>query len=195
MDGSTPRPASRVRAAHVLEAMGADGFPGDVGDDAVRTLERALAASPGDRSLRERLASLLVRRGEQPRACELLGMRWELESRALRPGRLEWRERELAPSEVDALVQDDLAAFDPLALAAAFPRRSDGAWHGNRTVFLRRYPAHERRAPHRRLLLLAWTPGCANARKDYRGVIVVTVDTRSTFRPSKLLPPGAWRSG
>ena len=181
----------RAGRARPWKATAARAFLRGMADDAVRTLERALAASPGDRALRERLASALVRRGERPRACAVLGMRWDVDLAALPP--LEWRGELLAQDAVAALVAEDLATFDPVALAAAFPRRGDGAWHGNRTRFLRRYAAHQRRAPYRRLVLVAWTAGTANGH-DAPGLITVTLDTRSTFRAGKLLPESAWRS-
>ncbi|MBX3470506.1 MAG: hypothetical protein KF878_26870 [Planctomycetes bacterium] len=164
-------------------------------DDALRALERALAAEPGDRVLRERVARERARRGDRAGACAALAIRWEVDPLAL-PA-LGWGVRRLSVAEVAALVRDDLGAFDPLALAAAFPRRLDGAWRGNTARFLRRYRAHEAGSSSRRLVLLAWTPGTASlwARPEDRGRAVLTVSlvTRSTYSPRGLLPPEAWR--
>ncbi|MCO5169978.1 MAG: hypothetical protein M9894_26880 [Planctomycetes bacterium] len=164
-------------------------------DDVLRALERALAADPGDRALRERVARERGRRGDRAGACEALGIRWEPDALAL-PA-MGWGAHRLSVAEVSDLVKEDLAAFDPLALAAAFPRRRDGAFRGNTTRFLRRYRAHEAGSTRRRLVLLAWTPGTASlwARPEDRGraVLTVSLETRSTYSPRALLPPEAWR--
>lgn len=165
-------------------------------DDTVRALERALDASPGDHALRERLARAHLRRGDVAAACASLGVRWETDVRAL-PA-LAWGTVRLSVDEVAALVRDDLAAFDPLRLAAAFPRRRDGAWRGNTARFLRRYRAHEVPTPNRRLVLMAWTPGTASlwARPEDAGRSILTVSlvTRSTYSPRSLLPESSWRA-
>lgn len=165
-------------------------------DDAVRALERALDASPGDQVLRERLARAHLRRGDVGAACAALGLRWETDVRAL-PA-LAWGTRRMNTDEVLALVREDLAAFDPLRLAAAFPRRQDGAWRGNTTRFLRRYRAHEVPSPKRRLVLVAWTPGTASLwerpEDAGRSVLTVSLATRSTYTPRSLLPVSDWRN-
>lgn len=165
-------------------------------DDTVRALERALDASPGDQALRERLARAHLRRGDVAAACAALGVRWETDPRAL-PA-LAWGTVRLGLDEVTAMVRDDLAALDPLRLAAAFPRRGDGAWRGNTTRFLRRYRAHEVPAPKRRLVLIAWTPGTASLwerpEDAGRSVLTISLATRSTYSPRSLLPPTAWRA-
>lgn len=166
-------------------------------DDTVRALERALAASPGDRALGERLARAHLRLGDVSAASAALGLRWETDPGAL-PA-MAWGVRRLSVAEVTDLVREDLAAFDPLLLTAAFPRRRrDGAWRGNTTRFLRCYKAHEVPSPARRLVLVAWTPGTASLQERPedagKSLLTVSLATRSTYTPRRLLPPSAWRT-
>jgi hypothetical protein len=165
-------------------------------DHSVRDLQRALAAAPGDRALRERLARAHLRAGAPEAACATLGVRWEVDLTRL-PA-LAWGSRPLAPDEVQALVEADLAALDPVAVSAAFPRRADGAWRLNATRFLRRYRAHEPGQPGRRLVLFAWTPGTASLweRPDDRGRDVLTIGlaTRTTYREDRAWAARLWRS-
>lgn len=166
-------------------------------DHTVRALQHALAAAPGDRALRERLARAHLRAGAPEAACGVLGVRWEVDL-----GRLPalcWGARALGPDDLAALVEADLAALDPIAVSAAFPRRADGERRRNTTRFLRRYRAHEVGKAGRRLVLLAWTPGTASLweRPEDRGRDVLTIGLapRTTYREDRALPPSVWRSG
>jgi hypothetical protein len=179
-------------------------------DADLRSLERAYWTDPDDprvarrylaalrRAGRAKLAAQVrFRLGERTEACAELGIRWEAE----RPPttsyghQLQWRGKSLSPGAVRELVAEDLAAFDPTRLAASWPTRKDGSFRLNTTQFLRRYPAHESDAPHRRLILIAWTPGTSTLyeRPEDRGKHLITVglETRSTRK--KLLDPARWR--
>jgi hypothetical protein len=169
-------------------------------DDAVRTLERTLAASPGDKALRERLAALLMRRGERARACEVLHVHLRVDLADL-PA-LSWRRKELTDAEVTALVEDDLAALDPVRLATAWPCRRDGAWRLSTVRFLRRYDAYVAGRDTHRLVLVAFTPGTGGRLGrgiEQRGarVLQVVLGVRDATHKfvARLLPPTAWRSG
>ena len=164
-------------------------------DGSLRTLERALAAAPGDRALRERVARAHLRAGAQGAACNALGVRWEADLARLPV--LCWGIERLSRQALADLVDADLAAIDPVLLAASFPRRADGGWRGNTTRFLRRYKAHEPGSPGRRLLLFAWTPGTATLwdRPEDRGrdVLTIALATRTTYKAGKVLPVSSWR--
>jgi hypothetical protein len=160
----------------------------------LRALEREV--SSGDATSRERLASMLVRFGKRVDACRALGIRWEVDPEKLLD--LAWNEHRLSTTEVEDMVQSDVEALDPVRLAHHFPKRQDGDFRGNTTRFLARYRAHARRAPSRRLVLLAWTPGTSSLyqRPEDRGTNVLTIALalRSTFSRKTLLPASSWHS-
>lgn len=78
---------------------------------------------------------------------------------------------------------------------AAFPRRRDGRWRLNTSRVLRRYPVHDLVAPHRHLVLLAWTPGTASFvdRPEDRGLHLLTVSLVTRSTRGEALPPESWR--
>ena len=90
----------------------------------------------------------------------------------------------------------DVRAFEPERLARAFPRIAGGGYRLNTTRALRRFDASEVGAPHRRLLLVAWTPGAASlvGRPDDRGRRVVTIGLET--RATEVVPfaPERWRA-
>lgn len=162
-------------------------------DDELRRLERDLARAPGDSATAGLLARALLRLGRTADACLALGLRWEVPS-----GRLDglaWGRTDLDPEAVRALVAADLAAFDPLRLAAHFPRRADGRYRLNVTRTLRRYRAHERGAPHRRLHLLAWTSGTGSDWHGHlRGKHLVMIELATRATRAVTLPHACWRA-
>ena len=129
-------------------------------DASLRRLERAHRANPSDEATRDRYVGALLRAGDVPTACAALSIRWEADAAKLE--NLWWRKQRLTSESLRALVADDLRAFDPLRLAASWSRRKDGAYRMNTTQFRRRYKAHEAGAEHRRLILIAWTPGTSS---------------------------------
>lgn len=168
-----------------------------------RTVEAAFAYRDADRleeAPPEVLADAsrqLMTSGRQVEACGLFGIRWAVDLRTLvAPGgdALHWRKGPIDAAGLARMVGADLARFAPQRLAEHFPRRQDGRYRLNTTRWLARYKAHERRAPHRRLIFIAWTPGTANvhARPEDQGKHIVTValETRS-FRGT-VLEPDQW---
>lgn len=182
-----------------------------VSDASLRNLERAFWADPTDENVGrryvralhragedERAASVLFRVGDRVEACKELGIRWEADAPSAAAGRSThfwWRKRKLTPDELQAMIAKELASFDPVCLAQHWPRRLDGVFRLNTALPIQRYRAHELDAPHRRLTLLAWTPGTATLweRPKDRGkhIITVSLETRSTRK--KLLDPKLWQ--
>ena len=126
-------------------------------DRELRSLERAYRADPTDRAIAQRYLRALhrggdpdeavrvrFRLGERVQACADVEIRWEADDtlRALAALSLTWKGHSLSAEDVRGLVAEDLALFDPVALANAWPRRKDGQIKLNTTLFLRRYPAH-----------------------------------------------------
>jgi hypothetical protein len=166
-------------------------------DARLRELERALDTHPGDDELRQRYLYELLRAGYRDRVCELLSLRWEASAEhahGLHPN-LAWEGVRLGLDGIRDLVADDLRNLDLVLLAANFPRLKNGGYRLNCTRFLRRYPAHDTDGKHRRLWLLAWTPGTAMLweRPEDRGkrVMTLALETRSTH--GTRLPLSAWR--
>ncbi|OIP40464.1 MAG: hypothetical protein AUK47_08465 [Deltaproteobacteria bacterium CG2_30_63_29] len=134
---------------------------------------------------------MLFDNGRRVEAGQLLSIRWEIDLKKLD---LTWRGRHLEPEDIDEIVRDDLAQVDLVRLAASFPRRKDGHYLLNTSRTICRYRAHQTGEEHRKLMLLAYTPGtstCYDRPKD-RGkhLLTVTLETRAT-RPHKL-PSEAW---
>lgn len=158
-----------------------------------RELERARARG-GREDLREAYALALVRTGRQAEAARLLGIRWEAEPEP-HGGQLGWKQQVLDAAAVRALVDEDLRLLDPLRLLESFPRTRAGELRLNTTRILRRYRAHDPGQPHRRLALLAWTPGTATLwdRPEDQGQRQVTIALETRSHVSKVLPAAAWR--
>jgi hypothetical protein len=179
-------------------------------DQELRELQRAYRADPRDEGVARRYLRLLdrggdrdeavrvrFRLGERVEACADVEIRWEADDPwkgLARP--LGWGGRVLTRADLEAKVGDDLVHFDPVALADAWPKTKAGLLRLNTTLFLRRYQAYEDGAHHRRLYLLAWTPGTSSnvSRPEDAGrrQITVALETRSTRRPP--LPAEQWRS-
>lgn len=161
-------------------------------DDLLRRDQRALEAAPDDRALRERVARGLVRAGRVREACDALAIRWDVDPAGLwERERPRWRGRPVELDAFAALVQADLDRLDPLALAAAFPKRADGRWRAHTTRFLRRYPAKPDFGRHRQVLLLAWTFGTIEPPPAWGGrILCLSLDTRST--QADYLPEPTW---
>jgi hypothetical protein len=87
---------------------------------------------------------------------------------------------------------EDVAAFDPLLLARAFPRRRDGGWRLNTVRFLRRYRAHHHAVQTWRLVLVA----CTAQVRGHHDALTVSFATRDATHRFlvRLLPPAAWRA-
>jgi hypothetical protein len=177
-------------------------------DADLRRLERACSTDPSDPALGRRYARSLVRAGLHGQAaavlyeigdrvaqCEAFAIRWEADLAKLRLPKLAQRRRHLRRPAINSIVEDDLRHFDPELLAKHWPRRKDGEYRLNTTLFLRRFPLCELESPHRKLILVAFTPGTATLwdRPEDRGkhLITVALETRSTHK--KPLPPRQWR--
>lgn len=156
----------------------------------------------------------LLRAGRREEAAPLLAVRWEAELDRLwalhggaepppppqpstwGPGTLAIEGRPILRAELERLLAPDLDRLDLLRLVAAFPRRQDGRWRLNTSRVLRRYPVHDLVAPHRRLVLLAWTPGTATLwdRPEDRGLALLTVSLVTRSTRGETLPEEAWRA-
>ena len=159
-------------------------------------LERAFAAAPQRAALRARYARALARAGRLAEACDLYAIRWEADPElAFRRYPLELRGQRVLLPELIELTSPDLRAFDPVALAEHFPRRADGRFRLNTTRMLQRYRVHEEGAPHRRLQLIAWSPGTASLidRPQDRGKSIVTVGIETRSTQARTLKPHEWR--
>lgn len=163
-------------------------------DDQLRGQARALRARPDDEETRLRTAQALLRAGRKIEACAALGIRWDVDAGGLwQRERPLWRGQRVEREALLALVDADLVRLDPLALAAAFPKRADGRWRGNTTRFLVRYPAAPAASPHRRIVLFAWTAGTGNrAPRGAGSRLHLSLDTRST--QADFLPEATWTS-
>ncbi len=154
-------------------------------DAQLRRLERTLLADPSDGDTRSQYARSLLRTGHVAEACDLYALRWRVGTAKL--DSLIWNKEPLSPNDLEALLEDDLAHFDPEQVARNFPRRRDARFRLNTTVVLRRYPATSGNwGPQNRLYLLARTPLTAMhyTRPDDRThhAVLIEVAIRSTSK-------------